>query len=395
MSESETSDLDVVLWAEQDILLTPVRYREAIVWWNENYSRRVYRKKVADELGQRRHNGEKMRRTRHGEAWHHEHRADWFFLTRARDAMDSFPSDPSTWRRLGLRDAARILLLTVLMTRPDFDGGKVGLDEQAKWSDGGLLNEDECFGRDWADGSFTHWKDADGNNGLWLKLARAAWKVMRTAKRLESDKHPLAPSSQDPAAERAAVEPATGQALRADGRLATSAAQQTPLRSWTQTDLDSAIREYKARRASKYGDLAAAVNAGKPGAQRIARKLFGRNVIARELGCKSKAMVSKSPAWKAIASELGLAGVTTAAGRRVGEDIAIEQAAETQGDTVVDQVVRRETIRFINAELPNKEAEALINQLAIGDMSDEDARRVVELYRQQHKDAKARKAQGR
>jgi len=181
MPESETTDLDLVLAAEQDILRNTTRYREAIAWWNDSYSRRVYRKKVADDLRQRRRSGEKLRRTRHGEAWHHEHRADWFFLARARDAMHTFPTDSAKWRRLGLRDATRILLVTVLITRPDFDGARVGLDERAQWSNGGLLNNDECFGREWADGSFASWDDEFGANGLWLKLARAAWKVVQAA----------------------------------------------------------------------------------------------------------------------------------------------------------------------------------------------------------------------
>src|SRR5262249_12606109 len=70
--------------------------------------------------------------------------------------------------------------------------------------------------------------------------------------------------------------------------------QTEPLHSWTQPDLDGAIREYKAKRAAQYNDLVEGVRQGKPGAQKAARQLFGRNAIARALGVKARAMVTKS-----------------------------------------------------------------------------------------------------
>jgi len=167
------------------------------------------------------------------------------------------------------------------------------------------------------------------------------------------------------------------------------------LRSFTQADLDNAIREYKAQRASRYGDLVEAVKAGKASAMRDARRLFGRNAIAKALGCKSKAMVSKSAAWKAIAAELQLSKTAATPRQRVGEGIAVEQAAEAQGDTVSQTVIRQETLRLINAKLPKNEAEATVHKLQIGDMSDDDARKLVELYDQQQKDSKAPKLSSR
>jgi hypothetical protein len=68
------------------------------------------------------------------------------------------------------------------------------------------------------------------------------------------------------------------------------------LRSWTQKELDKAIRQYKAERAASYADLLDAVRRNKPGAKKKAQEIYGRNAIARALGVKAKAMVSKSPA---------------------------------------------------------------------------------------------------
>ena len=99
-------------------------------------------------------------------------------------------------------------------------------------------------------------------------------------------------------------------------------------RSWIQKDVDKAIRKYKAERASNYNDLCVAMKAGGKGAQKDARRLFGRNKIAGHLQCP-KAMVSKSPAWRAIAKELDLEGRTPGArgGGRVGHDIGVEEAS--------------------------------------------------------------------
>ncbi|MCL2646270.1 MAG: hypothetical protein FWD61_04585 [Phycisphaerales bacterium] len=66
------------------------------------------------------------------------------------------------------------------------------------------------------------------------------------------------------------------------------------LQSWTQTDLDNAIRQYKADRSAAYADLCEAVRKGSAAAKKKAKEVYGRNAIARALGVKSKAMVSKS-----------------------------------------------------------------------------------------------------
>jgi hypothetical protein len=98
-------------------------------------------------------------------------------------------------------------------------------------------------------------------------------------------------------------------------------------RAWTQRDVDDAIREYKCKRARRYGELAdAARGKEKPGAMKAARKLFGCRAISRRLEC-SVALVSKSPAWRAIAEELKLGGPKPGAR---GSAVGLEQAAEQQ-----------------------------------------------------------------
>lgn len=52
-------------------------------------------------------------------------------------------------------------------------------------------------------------------------------------------------------------------------------------RHWTQAELDDAIRDYKAKRASTYSDLVAGVKKGLKGATRKAQEMFGRNALAK------------------------------------------------------------------------------------------------------------------
>ena len=171
--------------------------------------------------------------------------------------------------------------------------------------------------------------------------------------------------------------------------------QKPGLRSWTQTDLDDAIREYKASRSSTYGDLVNGVKLGKAGARKSARKLFGRNAIARALGAKAPAMVSNSPVWQEIADELKLRGVPKSPGpspqRRIGMDIAIEEKAVSDGEAVVDQVIRQETVCIVQEAMPRKEAEATIEKLVRGEISDDQARELTEVFGAQTRDARTRK----
>ena len=175
-----------------------------------------------------------------------------------------------------------------------------------------------------------------------------------------------------------------------------------PKRSWTQGDLDDAIREYKAKRASSYQRLLSVLDDPKssPSSKRTARKqakeLFGRNVIARALGVKSAKMVSQSQPWIAMAKELGLerkTGKQAGAGRptRIGQDIAIERASTDAADTddhaAADAAIlreeREETLRRIRklaeSELPKakESAKALMDSFNEVEMTDDQVRHNV------------------
>ncbi len=107
-------------------------------------------------------------------------------------------------------------------------------------------------------------------------------------------------------------------------------------------------------------------------------------------------MVSRSPAWREIAVDLGpreeTVAQTTAARRKVGLDIALEERADTTSEAVIDDVVRRETVRLIRASMGSAEADATLEKLERGDLTDDDAREIAGLSSQQLHDAKGRKA---
>jgi len=179
------------------------------------------------------------------------------------------------------------------------------------------------------------------------------------------------------------------------------------LQSWTQTDLDNAIRQYKAERAGAYADLCEAVRKGSAAAKKRAKEVYGRNAIARALGVKSKTMVSKSQAWLAIAGELNFplnrsrrtqgTRYTQRSGK-IGHEIAVEEKSatpETGADNApaeqkLETAERQETIRRINAMVRagktakkraenEKAAEALIQTLQRGECTDDQARQVAEM----------------
>jgi hypothetical protein len=103
-------------------------------------------------------------------------------------------------------------------------------------------------------------------------------------------------------------------------------------RSWTQADLDEAIREYKANRSASFQQFVSLLDNPKTPASKKksirlqAAAMFGRNVIAKALGVKAAKMVSQSGPWVAMAQVLGLprrAGKAQQADRptRIGQDI--------------------------------------------------------------------------
>jgi len=174
-----------------------------------------------------------------------------------------------------------------------------------------------------------------------------------------------------------------------------SKGKSAPKRSWTQVDLNEAIRKYKAERASTYNDLVDGVKQGRPGAKKSARDLFGRNALVRALGVKSAAMVSNSPVWQAIADELKLRGPTRATARRpiqrTGLDIAMEDQAQATSAPILDQAVQQETIRLIERSMPAAEAEATIEKLQRGEITDDAARELVDVFAQQQHDKRTHK----
>jgi hypothetical protein len=117
---------------------------------------------------------------------------------------------------------------------------------------------------------------------------------------------------------------------------------------WIQADLDEEIRKYKAQRAPTYSDLKAAVQAGKKGARYSARKLYGRNALARHFHAP-KAMVTKSRAWRAIASDLLLEKYSVGALKQIGLDVALDQSSRpgSNSQAEVDEHIDREDARKV------------------------------------------------
>jgi hypothetical protein len=155
-----------------------------------------------------------------------------------------------------------------------------------------------------------------------------------------------------------------------------------------------AIQKYKAERASNYRDMAEGVKRGKPGALKSARKIFGRNAIARALGVKAPAMVSLSKPWVEIAQELSLrrrGRIGLARNKRLGLEIALEQKCEKCGDTTQDTVIQREVVTLARQRLPMAQADALIEKLEKGVITTDKAHQIIELYQDQQKDDKQRK----
>ena len=174
--------------------------------------------------------------------------------------------------------------------------------------------------------------------------------------------------------------------------------QVVPVKSWTQVDLDEAIRKYKAERASSYPDLVAGVRANRQTAKSAAQNTYGRNSIARALGVKAPAMVTKSPVWQAIADELGISRGKErkqASLQKVGLDIAIERQSTESSVSGLDVAVRNETIKLVRKAMGREEAEAIVERLRDGTITDDQARELAETVQDQKRDQRTRKVSGR
>jgi hypothetical protein len=119
-----------------------------------------------------------------------------------------------------------------------------------------------------------------------------------------------------------------------------------PRRTWTRGEVNSEIRKLGKERKRELRAFAERISNGDPNAKREARKLFGRNSIAKALGC-SKAHVSASGAWTAIAETLGLRGRTPGVGR--GERIGLEIADEKKSAAMYAEE-KRESLQALMDE---------------------------------------------
>ena len=166
--------------------------------------------------------------------------------------------------------------------------------------------------------------------------------------------------------------------------------QSAQKRSWTQPDLDEAIREYKAKMFSTYNDLVNGVKCGRPGAEKSARETFGRNAIARKLEVRSPTMVGNSTVWQAIADQLGLHRSKPAKKKRIGIEFALEKQGVASSKSAVDQAIQRETVAMVNNGMPEKEAEATIEKLLGDEITDDEARELIDVCADQKQDERTR-----
>jgi hypothetical protein len=160
---------------------------------------------------------------------------------------------------------------------------------------------------------------------------------------------------------------------------------------WTRQEVDTAIKQLRAEKASTYYDLVENVRLGLRGAKKKAKELFGRNALARRFGLRSPALVTYSPVWQEIAEELDLPHkgeeMKRLGGRgRTGYEMAAEEKAEEVGDTTFRRVTRNETVSLIRRSLPADHAEATISMLEAGQITDDSARQIVQLDIQRRKD---------
>lgn len=198
----------------------------------------------------------------------------------------------------------------------------------------------------------------------------------------------LAPQAQSAGASG----PPTPPSVAAQGK------QQPAKRSWTQPALDRAIGEYIAERAAVVKSLRKAIEDRQRGAMQQAQKRFGRNAIARALGVKARAMVSKSPAWVDLADDLGLPRTSRRVEHRpyprsgkIGYDVAVERKSLEQADPVGAEVEQREAIArlggavtqkaasaYVRKYLKGREAEAMIEAIQKGETPPEKVPDIVE-----------------
>ena len=179
-----------------------------------------------------------------------------------------------------------------------------------------------------------------------------------------------------------------------------------PKRSWTQPELDEAIRQYKAKRAARFKEMLSILDnprtpsSRKRTARRAAQRMFGRNAVAKALGVKSAKMVSRSPVWAEIADTLGLprrsrdrSAPSGPGQQRIGLEIAAERAsqrapetsAHAPSDATIVHEEREATLARIRELAESgkdkavEHAKAIYDKYAAGEMTDEEVRETVAL----------------
>ncbi|MBI5765386.1 MAG: hypothetical protein HZA51_17900 [Planctomycetes bacterium] len=102
-------------------------------------------------------------------------------------------------------------------------------------------------------------------------------------------------------------------------------------RRWTQANLDAEISQYLIENKRQVANAEQAIKSNAKDGIKKARRLIGRNTLARHFKCPG-AMVSSSRPWKAIAAKLGINGNKPGTGRgeRMGLDIAAEEKSDAE-----------------------------------------------------------------
>lgn len=170
------------------------------------------------------------------------------------------------------------------------------------------------------------------------------------------------------------------------------------MRAWTAEELNEAIRQYRAKRAATFNEFVSILDNPKATARqkrlayKNARNLFGRNVIARELGVKSPKMVGDTPAWKSIAASLKLSkrfsditidSESVAKPGRLTYADSHGQALDSQEAILLDQE-REQTLQCLRkfaTSMRNgarKHAKTLLHAYEAGEMSDAQIRHTIE-----------------
>jgi hypothetical protein len=152
-----------------------------------------------------------------------------------------------------------------------------------------------------------------------------------------------------------------------------TADEQTAIRGWKQPELDEAVRAFIEQHAGRLAGLRDSARAYRKDAIEAARALVGRNVIARALGVKAPAMVSKTPAYRQLSDEFHLERERSALRKAVGLEIGIEDKAVAEEDPVLAEVCKREAAEFIRSKLDEEDAELLLGQLEGGNISPDKA----------------------